>query len=108
MAGRWVAAPPSAGTGLSPDAAREAAAPLIGGWGEPGQPPFLEFRDDGTYSWGPGIGGTYTMLDAPRVRMVLMQEGKAAGQLDHLFTVTDGRLTLTAPDGAVTTYQRVP
>ena len=34
------------------------AAPLLGGWGEPGQPAFLEFRSDGTFSWGKGIGGT--------------------------------------------------
>ena len=94
-------------TELPADAARDAAAPLIGGWGEPGQPPALEFRPDFTYSWGAGIGGTYAMLDATRVRMVLIQEGTAVGHLDHVFDVTDERLTLTAPDGAVTAYQRV-
>ncbi len=74
----------------------------------PGQPAFLEFRSDGSFSWGKGIGGTYTMLGVSQVRLALVQDGKPVGHLDHNFTIDGRQLTLTAPDGAVTTYQRVP
>ena len=73
----------------------------------PGQPAVLQFRSDATFSWGQGIGGTYEMLAADRVRLVLIQNGTPAGQLDHAVRIEGASLTLTAPDGAVTSYQRV-
>jgi hypothetical protein len=105
--GRWVAAAPDPTPGLSADGARDAAAPLVGGWGAPGQPAYLEFRPDGTFAWGQGIGGTYEMLAADRVRLNLVQNGTAVGRLDHQVSVDGSNITLTDPDGAVTTYQRV-
>ena len=112
FAGRWVAtgsaASAVAARRLGAEESQRFAAPLLGGWGEPGQPAFLEFRSDGTFSWGKGIGGTYTMLGVSQVRLSLEQNGTAAGYLDHAFAIADRQLTLTAPDGAVTTYQRVP
>ena len=56
----------------------------------PGQPAFLEFRSDGSFSWGKGIGGTYTMLGFSKVRLALVQDGRPVGHLDHNFTI-DGR-----------------
>jgi hypothetical protein len=107
FAGRWVAGAADT-TRLGAEESQRFAAPLLGGWGVPGQPAFLEFRSDGTFSWGKGIGGRFIMLGVNRVRLVLEQNGTSAGQLDHAFTIDGRRLTLTAPDGAVTTYQRVP
>lgn len=114
FAGRWVATTSTAtttgaaGPALAAEESQRFAAPLLGGWGVPGQPAFLEFRSDGSFSWGKGIGGTYTMLGVSQVRLALVQDGKPVGHLDHKFTIDGRQLTLTAPDGAVTTYQRVP
>jgi hypothetical protein len=107
FAGRWVAGAPATTPRLAAEESQRFAAPLLGGWGEPGQPAFLEFRSDATFSRGKGIGGTYEMLAADRVRLVLIQNGTPAGQLDHAVRIEGENLTLTAPDGAVTSYQRV-
>ena len=114
FAGRWIAtaSTPTANAATTPALAAEDsqrfAAPLLGGWGMPGQPAFLEFRSDGSFSWGTSIGGTYSMLGVSQVRLALVQDGRPVGHLDHTFTIDGRQLTLTAPDGAVTTYQRVP
>ena len=108
FAGRWVAGAAADTPRLAAEESQRFAAPLLGGWGVPGQPAVLEFRSDGTFSWGKGIGGSFIMLGVNRVRLVLEQNGTRAGQLDHAFAIDGRQLTLTAPDGAVTTYERVP
>lgn len=107
FAGRWVAPASSAKSELSANAARDAAAVLIGEWRIPGETDVLVFRADGSYQWGPRLSGTYTMLASHRVRMTMLQDGKQIGRLDHDFVVDRDELRLTAPDGAVTRYQRV-
>jgi hypothetical protein len=92
---------------LAAEDSQRFAAPLLGGWGVPGRAAVLQFRSDATFSWRRGIGGTYQMLAADRVRLVRIQNGTPAGQLDHALRIEGDSLTLTAPDGAVTSYQRV-
>jgi hypothetical protein len=107
FAGRWVSRASSDKSQLSEVAARDAAGVLIGEWRIAGATDVLVFRQDGSYEWGPRIRGTYTMLGASRVRMTLVEDGKPVGRLDNEFVVSGTELRLTAPDGAVTTYQRV-
>lgn len=106
FAGVWVQRLASAVVDLSDAQARAAAAALVGGWRIRGETDVLDFQADGTYTWG-RLNGTYKMLDAQRVRMTTDQDGKRIGQLDNGFVVDGDELRLTAPDGAVTTYERV-
>lgn len=104
--GVWVRRPAGAVIDLSDAQARAAAAALVGGWRIRGETDVLDFQADGTYTWG-RLSGTYRMLDAQRVRMTMDQDGKRIGQLDNGFVVEGDELRLTAPDGAVTAYERV-
>ena len=106
FSGVWTLRPVGGDTGLTGAAARDAAAALLGGWRIRGETDVLEFQADGTYTWG-RLSGTFRMLDAQRVRMTMDQDGKRIGQLDNGFVVDGNELRLTAPDGAVTTYDRV-
>jgi hypothetical protein len=106
FSGVWTVRPAGGDTGLTGAAARDAAAPLLGGWRIRGETDVLDFQADGTYTWG-RISGTYRMLDTQRVRMTMDQDGQPIGQLDSAFGVDGDELRLTAPDGAVTRYDRV-
>ena len=88
------------------EALRDASA-IAGQWRISGETDVLEFRNDHTYTWGPRISGTYTMLGARRIRMTVTQDGNPSGQMDQTFAIAGDELQLTAPDGAVTTYERV-
>jgi hypothetical protein len=104
--GVWVLRPAGAVIDLGDAQARAAAAALVGGWRIRGETDVLDFQADGTYTWG-RLSGTYKMLDAQRVRMTVNQDGSRVGQLDNGFVVDGDELRLTAPDGALTTYERV-
>jgi hypothetical protein len=104
--GVWVFRPVGAVVELGGVQARAAAAALVGAWRIRGEADVLDFQADGTYTWG-RLSGTYKMLDALRVRMTMDEDGKRIGQLDNGFVVDGDELRLTAPDGAVTVYERV-
>ena len=72
-----------------------------------GETDVLAFKPDGSYQWGPRISGSYTMLGGRKIRMTLVHDGRPSGRLVQEFTIDQDWLKLTAPDGAVTTYQRV-
>ena len=106
FAGRWTARGGSSNGERSASATTDAAV-LVGEWRIPGETDVLAFRADGCYQWGPRISGTFTMLSGERVRMTVVQEGKQVGHLDSGFVIEGTELRLTAPDGAVTKYERV-
>ena len=93
--------------GVVARARRLQAAKVAGGWRIPGETDVLEFKPDSTYQWGPRLSGSYTMLGGGRIRMTLVQDGKPSGRLVQDYVVDKDQLKLTAPDGAVKTYQRV-
>jgi hypothetical protein len=104
--GRWMAQITSSASIGGAEALRDASA-VAGQWRIPGETDVLEFRGDHTYRWGPGITGTYTMLGGRRIRMTVVQNGTPSGQMDQTLAVEGDELRLTAPDGAVTKYERV-
>jgi hypothetical protein len=106
FSGVWVQRLAGAVVDLSATQARASAAALVGAWRIRGETDVLDFQADGTYTWG-RLSGTYKMLDAQRVRMTMEQDGRQIGQLDNGFVVDGDELRLTAPDRAVTTYERV-
>jgi hypothetical protein len=104
--GRWVAQETRSASVSGAEALRDASA-IAGQWRIPGETDVLEFRNDHTYSWGQRLRGTYTMLGARRLRMTVTQDGSPSGQMDQTFVIDGDQMQLTAPDGAVTTYERV-
>jgi hypothetical protein len=104
--GRWVAQETRSASTSGAEALRDASA-VAGPWRISGETDVLEFRHDKTYVWGPSISGTYTMLGGHRIRMTVVQNGSPSGQMDQSFVVEGDELRLTAPDGAVTKYERV-
>ena len=105
FAGVWVARDTS-GKDVSGAEASRAAAAVVGRWRIPGETAVFDVRADGTYTWGPRINGSYRMLQAQRVRMTVVENGKPAGYLDYDVLVEGGALKLKLPDGSVTTYER--
>lgn len=105
FAGVWVARDTS-GEDVSGTEAQHAAAAIVGRWRIPGESDVFDVRNDGTYTWGPRINGSYRMLQTRRVRMTFVENGKPAGHLDYDFVVEGGALKLKLPDGSVTTYER--
>ena len=103
--GRWVARTNE--PALEGEAAREASAVLLGAWRIPHETYVLEFRQDGSYQWGPSIAGRFNMLGTRRVRMTVVENGKQVGLLDQTFVLEGAELRLTTPDGAVTKFERV-
>ena len=103
----WVQRRGDSSNGERSASAAADAAVLVGEWRIPGETHVLAFRIDRSYQWGPRISGTFTMLSGQRVRMTVVQDGKQVGQLDSGFVVDGAELRLTAPDGAVTKYERV-
>jgi hypothetical protein len=97
-------APPAAAPA---PATAKAAAALLGEWGTPGDPGNLIFKADGTFVWGLTVRGTYKVLDDKNVRMAFVHDNRPSGQMDSRFTVMGDLISLTAPDGVMTTYKRV-
>ena len=104
--GRWVAQETRSASVSGAEALRDASA-IAGQWRIPGETDVLEFRNDHTYTWGQRLSGTYTTLGARRIRMTVTQDGNPSGQMDQTFAIAGDELQLTAPDGAVTKYERV-
>jgi hypothetical protein len=108
FAGTWV---------LRADAARPDSAPaptagadakaLHGEWGAPGDPGNLVFKPDGTFQWGKTVSGTYVVLDATRLRMSFVKDGRPSGQSDNTYAVQGILLRLVMPDGTKVVYERV-
>lgn len=106
FAGVWVARAES-GPVLGTAEAEEAAGAIVGQWRIPGETHVFDLRADGTYTWGPRLGGSYEMLAGSRVRMTTTEDGRSIGTLDYDYAVDGARLTLTFPDGSAMTYERV-
>ena len=113
FAGTWVKPPevtsPSGATpGANPAAALKFdSKPLHGEWGAPGDTGNLIFRENGSFQWGQTVSGMYDVLDATRLRLRVLQEGRPSGQMDCTYAVQGILLRLTMPDGSKVVYQRV-
>ena len=107
FAGVWIAHDASGTNVMKGEEARDAAEAVVGKWRVPGESHVFDIRTDGTHTWGPRISGSYEMLQGQRIRMTLVEDGRPTGRLDCAFIVEGNVLKLTAPDGAVTTYERV-
>ena len=81
--------------------------PLVGEWGAPGDTGNLTFRDNGSFQWGQTITGTYEVLDATRLRLRVLQDGRPSGQMDCTYAVQGILLRLQMTDGTKVVYQRV-
>ena len=106
FAGRWVAGVPAT-TRASPPKNRSGSPRRYSvGGASPVNPPFSS-SDPTDVFVGPGY--RRHLRDARRRsrRLVLIQNGTPAGQLNHAVRVEGENLTVTAPNGAVTSYQRV-
>jgi hypothetical protein len=106
--GTWVARPDpaKAGSTAAPAAGVDSKA-LHGEWGAPGDSGNLIFKPDGTFQWGKTVSGTYVVLDATRVRMSFVHDGKPSGQSVNTFAVQGILLRLVMQDGSKVVYERV-
>lgn len=108
FAGTWVApANPAKATSTTAPAAGVDSKALHGEWGAPGDAGNLIFKPDGTFTWGKTVSGTYVVLDATRVRMSFVHDGRPSGQSVNTYAVQGILLRLVMQDGSKVVYERV-
>ena len=82
-------------------------ASIVGEWRAPRETDVLSIKPDGAYSWGPKIQGKFAGLDAQRVSMNIMENGKFAGGMPQKVALSGDTLRLTGPDGSIMLFLRV-
>lgn len=81
-------------------------ASIVGDWRAPRETAVLSIQPDGAYSWGK-IQGKFAGLDAHRVSMNVMENGKFAGGMPQKVALSSDTLRLTSPDGSTMLFLRV-
>lgn len=83
-----------------------ALASIVGDWRAPRETAVLSIQADGAYSWG-RIQGRFAGLDAQRVSMNVIENGKFAGGMPQKVALSGDTLRLTGPDGSTMLFLRV-
>ena len=81
-------------------------ASIVGDWRAPRETAVLSIQPNGAYSWGK-IQGRFAGLDAQRVSMNVMENGKFAGGMPQKVALSGDTLRLTGPDESTMLFLRV-
>ena len=92
--------------GREADAAAAVVASIVGDWRAPRETTVMSILADGAYSWGK-IEGRFSGLDAQRVSMNVLENGRFAGGMPQKVARSGDTLRLTGPDGSTMLFLRV-
>jgi|SRR5688572_11604080 len=80
-------------------------ASIVGDWRSPRETVVLSIQADGSYTWGK-FQGKFAGLDAHRVSMNFMENGKFAGGMPQKVALSGDTLRLTGPDESIMLFLR--